>query len=294
MIVDIAATAPHQVQNAERLAAGMRRLGLTPRLVGGISHVASPVAACWGWRNGKALKDRGVERVLVMERAYLRDRHEWLSLAWDGLNGRGRFPLAEDGGDRWRTHFGGLMQPPRTDGGYVLVLGQVPTDAALFGAPPIRAWWASAEQVGRRLGLATLFRPHPLAAPGSAPPELTTHSGTLDEALANAAAVIAWNSNSLTDAALAGVPLIAGDPGAMAWPLGGRNLGDTPALADRTRWSHRMAWTQWLPAEVERGAAVEAVMTAFEPGAGFSFGAWREEPDSVHGVALAGEEAGHG
>lgn len=287
MILDIAATSDHQIAAAEALAAGARRHGVTARLVGGLSNVASPVAACWGWRNGKALKDRGVERVLVMERAYVRDRFAWVSLGWDGLNGRARFPLVEDGGDRWRAHFGDLLRPARTDGRYVLVLGQVPTDAALFGAPPIKAWWSSARQVGDRLGLPTLFRPHPLAPPTARPDGLIVHGGTLDEELERAAAVVAWNSNSLTDAALAGVPLIAGDPGAMTWPLGGRNLGDPPALADRTRWSHRMAWTQWLPDEIASGAAWEVLATAFEPGSGTAFGSWREEPDSVQGVTLS-------
>jgi hypothetical protein len=110
-------------------------------------------------------------------------------------------------------------------------------------------------------------------------------SWTLETCLAKAGAVAAFNSNSLTDAALAGLPLMAGDPGAMTWPIAGHRLRDEPRLGGRGRWAARLAWTQWLPEELESGAAWEAARLAFEPTDGFRFGEWQDDGDSGHARA---------
>jgi hypothetical protein len=85
----------------------------------------------------------------------------------------------------------------------------------------------------------------------------------LEGALMGAEVAISWNSNALTDAALAGVPLVAGDPGAMAWRIAGQGLGTLPALRERQRWAHDLAWCQWGAAELESGQAWEAVGPAW-------------------------------
>src|SRR3546814_2687833 len=54
-------------------------------------------------------------------------------------------------------------------------------------------------------GLPVYFRPHPKAANHQAvKPPAPPLAGTLEQAFAGAAAVIAWSSNSLVDAAIAG------------------------------------------------------------------------------------------
>jgi hypothetical protein len=94
--------------------------------------------------------------------------------------------------------------------------------------------------------------------------------GALAEALAGAAAVAAYTSNALTDAALAGTALLAGAPGAMAWPVAGQGLAAVPSLGDRTSWSARLAWCQWRHAEMQAGEAWEALAGAMEPGSGWT------------------------
>lgn len=306
MRVAIAANAEHQTVCGRLLAEGFERHGIAVAHFERISLAATSdadVVVAWGWRNGLVARQAG-KRVLVMERAYLRDRFHWFSLGWDGLNGQAWFPATKDGGERWRQHFDGLLADPRPagSGDYIVILGQVPGDAALLGAP-VEAFYRKASLIAsQRLGgLPVVIRPHP----GDRTAGKAHHmgfpviGGSLDEVLAGAAAVIAWNSNSLTDAALAGLPLLIGDKGAMTWAIGGRfDIFDPaphvegPTLLDRGAWSHRIAFAQWLPEEIASGLAWEHVREAFTPAGGLRFGYWRETADSVHSPAERERAAG--
>lgn len=264
--------APHQKRAAERLAAGLKRHGIATSIVQQTNGARGKVVACWGWRQGNLYRSSGC-RVLVMERAYIGDRFHWTSLGWDGLNGRARFPAIDDGGARWDRHFDGLLQTRRQGGQYVLIMGQVTGDSAIRGAPLPQWYRWAARTLSESTGLPALFRPHPVEVKRRGGIRLVaTHGvqvsqGALADALSGAAVVAAWNSNGLTDAALAGIPLIAGDEGAMAWPIAGQGLESEPTLGPRRPWAHRMAWTQWLPEEIESGEAWEAVRTAMAPAA---------------------------
>jgi hypothetical protein len=228
------------------------------------------VVACWGWRNGEFLRANG-KRVLVMERGYVGDRFVWTSLGWDGLNGRARFPDIYGGGARWRRLFSDMVRPRTPGGEYCLVLGQVPGDASVLGVD-MEGWYDSASRRLRALyGKPVYFRPHPVAeqrgvsAGASKFRGMRVKRGSLTAALAGACAVAAYNSNSLTDAALAGVCILAGDGGAMAWPVAGRGLDSFPKLRSRSAWMNRLAWCQWRDEEIESGKAWEAVVTAMDP-----------------------------
>lgn len=267
--------APHQIEAARQLGEGVRRHGLRATTVcGQLSLPRADVFACWGWRNGQALKAKTKRPVLVIERGYIGDRMLWTSLHWDGLNGRGRFYCPPDQGDRWRAIREALPRPalPRPTGrreGFAVIMGQVKGDMSIAGVD-IDEWYLKAAAAARSQGLTPLFRPHPLARQRS-PTSLRLASdmialdnltGTLDRA----AAVYAYNSNSLTDAAMAGVPITCGDRGAVTWMIGGQGLEAAPKLDDRTEWLHRMAWRQWLPSEIECGDAWAAISNARQEG----------------------------
>lgn len=262
--------APHQVKAARALLEGFKRHGVTAQIAApGDPLHGAPVAVCWGWRNGWQHYAAG-KRVLVMEQGYVGDRLEWISLGWDGLNGRARFPRMDDNGSRWCGVLGlaGLPQvEPKAGGDYALVLGQVTGDASIEGVD-IRDWYHKAERrLAETTGLTVHFRPHPVEVERCGAPPLRK---SLAEALAGAAVAAAYNSNSLTDAALAGVPVIAADAGAMAWPVAGQGLDAAPAIQRPFVWAERLAWCQWRHEEMASGAAWEALRTAMEPGSGWS------------------------
>lgn len=271
MNIDIVVHAglPHQADFAALVATGLCRHDIKVRVISSCQPVSADVVICWGWRQGEPLRQAG-KQVLVMERGYIADRFEWTSFGWNGLNGRASWPQIADGGDRFREHFADFLKPERDGGGeYILVLGQVPGDASLIGIDINLFYLQAAAVLAERFALPIRFRPHPVHvergfSPGTMFCDMPVTGGTLDEDLAGASFAVAWNSNALTDAAMAGVPVIAIDLGAMVWPIAGHGLIAEPALRDRELWVHRMAWRQWNNAEIESGEFWDAVKTVIE------------------------------
>jgi len=253
---------PHQVSWGTTFAEGLRAHGIEVSMGDTASRVTGDFVACWGWR--VAQQYVGAKPVLVFERGYVGDRQEWTSAGWNGLNGRARFPQVDDRGARWEAHFGHLLHPWRDGGEYALLMGQVRGDSAIERID-IGRWYAEAVAGLRRHGLPVVFRPHPVEVErGSVPaidgaPKLR---GSLEDALAHAAVVATYNSNTGVDAVLAGVPTIACDEGSMAWPVTVHGFDEPLQRPDRSEWCARLAWCQWSKDELRNGVAWEHLREA--------------------------------
>lgn len=192
-----------------------------------------------------------------MERAYLGNRFEWYSLAWNGLNGRGTFPALRDDPCRFQKHFGDLLQPWRRDeGAYALVVGQVPGDASLQGRD-MGEWYNSiAVQCADAYGKPVWFREHPEAQRRginrTVPRTVGTLGGPLSAALDSAHICVTFNSNTAVESVLRGIPTVACDRGSMAHEVCGHGPAQriTP---DRALWAARLAWKQWRLEEIAAG-----------------------------------------
>jgi hypothetical protein len=254
----VARHAAHQVDTANMLARGMQLHGDSAEIfVSEIEFMARTDldAVCvWGWRRGRTFRDLGFD-VLVMERAYLDDRFKWVSLGWNGLNGRALWPLNASP-ERWDRHFSRLLKPWRVPSGssYALLLGQVPSDTACRSIR-LENWLSTVTQRLRLMGRAVRFRPHPKAPIVRVPGAAIARDSTLAEDLAGAEFAVTFNSNSGVDAVLAGVPTVAHDEGSMAWDVTSHSLEEKLQRPDRLPWAHRLAWRQWLPTEIEEGIA---------------------------------------
>jgi hypothetical protein len=268
----------HQVKHFSALINGLKRHGIQ-------SHVAlhnipdgkSDLACVWGWRQQfviQTMRKRGAH-VLVLERGFLQDRFCYTSLGFDGLNNRAVFSKPADNGERFDAYWGHLLRPwrnPRADG-FTLLAGQVPRDAALDGVD-YPAWLADTAARLLAMGHRVRWRPHPntwvgvrRSPPPLLPPGLDVeHSRNprLADDLRDARLVVALNSTALVDAALAGVPVVAGDIGAMAWPVAAHGLDAVPLAIrpDRGAWCNRLAWCQWSIEEIEAGDAWDVLRTA--------------------------------
>lgn len=248
----------HQNSHAQLLAAGCRAHGIAASVEPRQFHPKTHLVACWGWRIGKRLREAGHE-VLVMERGYLGDRFSWTSLAWNGLNNRAEFDrIPQDGGERFRKHFGDLLQPWDPTGSYTLIVGQVRGDMSLQGRN-LTPWYE--EQV-RRLPGEKVFRPHPESLRkghvDEAPAGARRDSGPLLPSLKGARLVSTFNSNTGVESVLAGKPTLVEDCGSMAWHV--RNAPDDPdSEQDRAGWAAQLAWKQWTADEIRSGFAWDHV-----------------------------------
>lgn len=265
--------AAHQVATANALVAGLAAQGDEAQIFD--SRVADPLpayndfdAVCtWGWRKGSRYRALG-KNVLVMERAYVGDRKHWVSLGWNGLNGRAQWPDVSEA-SRWEHFFAHLIQPakppavPRGSSGYALLMGQVPTDTACRDID-LREWLAEKAGELKSLGWDVRYRPHPQAPPTMGVRGVPASRQALLPDLEGAALAVTFNSNSGVDAALAGVPVVACDEGSMAWPVAAHGLDEEFAVPDRLPWAHRLAWRQWLPEEIADGTAWTHVKGALD------------------------------
>lgn len=238
---------PHQVAHQKAMISGLRKIGIRGISVSNEISVRTKYVACWGWKLGKRLRERGLE-VLVMERGYIGDRFKYTSLGWNGLNGYATFPeYPDDGGERFREH-GGVMKPWKDGGDYALILGQVKNDASLQGKD-ISSWYKQRSEDCKAYELPVFFRPHPEARRRGGYTSISgipNIEGSLEDVLAGAAVTVAFNSNSCLDSLLAGVPCFAGDKGSLVFSLcNGLKVDREPI--------HQIAWKQWSIEEIESG-----------------------------------------
>lgn len=246
----------HQREAETLIRAGLKRLAATT--------LGTNVVVCWGWRAGRQWRRLGMD-VLVLERGYLGDRFAYTSIAWNGLNNRANFPdYPPDGGARFAS-MGLTLARPRCyeNGQHVLLVGQVSGDMSL-GGRNLSPWYAeTARDAALAYGLPVLFRPHPEEVKRkrrTIVPGYQTDTGTLTDALAGAAVVLTWNSNTAVEALVAGVPTVCCDAGAMAWPVAGHHLGDLTRWEAREAWAHALAWKQWRAEEIASGEALVGVV----------------------------------
>ena len=221
-------------------------------------NVKGDFVVCWGWRQARIY--RSVFKVVLMvERGYLGDRlKEWVSLAWNGLNGRGDFRLPETVTfDRFRKNFGEL-NPWKEDGKYILVMGQIAGDASL-GRVDLTSWYEMiAKTLKEKYGKPVFFRPHPHTKPGKKNfmPKIPVHSVPLQEALDEAFAVVTYNSNSAVDAVISGIPAWSFDEGSMAYAVTSHDV-HVVVRPEREEWAARLAHCQWSLDELVSGEWVD-------------------------------------
>lgn len=265
----------HQLDASKALSEGFKRHGLHDiRIVKGYDpriHNADLVAI-WAWRPKRkgslwwlidqSQKAKG-NHTLVMERAYVGERHLWTSLGYDGLNGRADF-CNKDITDisRFNKHFPDLMKTWQNTQGSnkVLIAGQCKMDAAVSHIN-INEWYRAVTIELAQRGYDVHFRPHPLNThPWIPEPDLPVTIDlfpTMEESMVGTKAVITFNSNAGVLSTLAGIPTVSMDVGSMVYGITSHKLSDISQTPERSKWAAQIAYTQWLPEEMESGEAWE-------------------------------------
>jgi hypothetical protein len=222
------------------------------------------IAVCWGWRKGKKEFEKG-KQVLVMEHGYMIDRNKWISLGWNGLNNDADFLNKNVLSDRWDVIFKHHMKSWKKEGEYILFCGQVPGDMSLKGKI-LSDWYIStAHKASNFFELPVVWRPHPLDKHGTniiIPNAKTDTNKNIVKSLEKAAAIMAFNSNSLINGVMEGVPAIAFDQGTMVWDICSHKLEKikTPCRED---WGRKMGYTQWNHEEIANGTAIKHIFKKY-------------------------------
>lgn len=217
------------------------------------------LAVFWGMKTAPvpALRERRLP-FLVSENRYFGPRQLNASLGFNHLARRAIRPAP---GNAPRPQ--PVLKPWKHDNaGKVMVLGQVPRDAAVRGID-IRQWESDAYVAARRVwGRETVYRPHPnrLKNAGLDVPLPPIEKALVDE---NVWLAVSYNSCSGVDAVSAGVPTVAVDEGSMAWDVASHDIGERK-MPDREVWAHWISYTQWSQDEFANGAALAHVMKAYD------------------------------
>jgi hypothetical protein len=227
--------------------------------IGSLPPAGVDFAVFWGTKTAPipVLRERRIP-FLVSEMRYFGPRQGHASLGWNHLARRAIRP-APGTTPRPRP----VLRPWKHDNaGKVMILGQVPRDAAVQNID-IRQWESDAFDAARRAwGRETVYRPHPNRLKNAG---LSVELPPIEKALVdeNVWLAVSYNSCAGVDAVSAGVPTVTMDEGSMAWDVASHAIGERK-MPDREAWAHWISYCQWTQEEFSNGAALRHLMLAYE------------------------------
>jgi len=221
--------------------------------------------------------------VLVMDNGYLkRDSHvrqddAYLSLGFNGLNGRATFVIDDMPSDRW-DQLGIQLQPWEIKEGHILICGQLARDSSVQHLQPNYTSWMQkiVDDMSSNTDKQIIFRPHPLGLHETIKGvniSKKLNSSLLDE-FNESSIVVAASSNSLVEAVVCGIPVFALDQGSLLWNYcKNKTFKDlaSPQTFYRERWANNLAYSQWTKEEMESGLAWEHLKTVLDSGISLSY-----------------------
>jgi hypothetical protein len=244
--------------------------------------MSADVAVIWSvlW-NGRMFKNKDVwnhfrkqgKPVIVLEVGGL-DRGILWKVAVNGINGDGYFGPKEN--DDKRRKKLNIWPKPWYKTHDIIICSQHGNSHQWDGMPPISQW---IEETISKLRTYTdrkiIIRPHPRFSYNRQdffkdivveyPREITStyDSFNFEEKLKTAWAIVNWNSNPATQAAIDGVPVFVG-PSSLAAPVGNLDWSkiENPDTPDREQWVNDIAYTEWSVDEISGGEPLDRLSQA--------------------------------
>lgn len=254
-------TTEHQMENARCIASGIMAHGDEAEIL----KTKHPLQyykkydslSTWGLRRAKHHMQVG-QKVLICERAYLGDRFTWTSYGWNGLNGHANFMNDDVPSDRWEKYWAEGMKPWQDNNGHIVMCGQVRGDASIDDVDYQKWLDRTASKLHEQYpDSEIIWRPHPLSNTWKRPPHTCMRGNTsLEDDLKGARLCVTYNSNSGVVAVYNGIPTVTFSEGSMVYDVSSHDVSER-IFPDRSDWGRKIAYTQWLPHEVESGEAWE-------------------------------------
>jgi hypothetical protein len=210
-----------------------------------------------------------------------KQQHPYFRIAVGGaLGDDADFNAKNSPPDRWRrmsAELGLALEPYRTDGEHILLIGQAPRDASLRGTDMCDWLVSTAKGLRLRTRRPIHVRLHPstpwkfiapmIAALSRLPGVRIAAMGRpIAEDLTRAWACVTHSSGVAIDALMAGIPPICVSPASLAYSLCSRSLDEieTPFMPGREQFFYDLAYSQWSEAEMEDGTAWRHIKPAVE------------------------------
>lgn len=218
-------------------------------IFGGVKLAFQPT-----WLKRPILERHQGRRLLMVESAFVK-RGEYYQVGWGGQAGSADFrPPRPWKIDRWAAI--GVHEAPwqYNAAGKFVVCGQLPRDTQVQHTDHA-AWCRETIKALQYYGLPVTFRPHPKVESASiyGVAKNLIDCRSLAETLADARAVVTYNSTSAVDAVLAGVPTITMDSSSIAWPVTSHKLRPELAWPCRAQWLGDLGYSQWTVDEMAAG-----------------------------------------
>ena len=235
------------------------------------------ICICWGLTQMEKLKKFAtIKNFIIIENSYLNNvqgkEKEWVSLGWNGLNGRANFCNKNSPNDRWKKHFDDGRLKEYTDGDYILIPLQINGDQSLKYLGWGVNYQTICESIRKHTDLPIVIRDHP-TRPNTQPKiegvknvKYADFKLPIQTAIGGAKCVVTINSNAGVDSVLAGKPVISLDKGSMVWDISEHDFKsiNSPKFHDRTQWCNNIAYAQWHPKELKSGEAWEHLKKLYE------------------------------
>jgi len=189
---------------------------------------------------------------IILKEGYIGDSH--YAVGWNGVDGHAQFHNYGSPPDRLGT----ALQPYREERGEnILLCTQVPWASSVQDTDHLQWLNTVVVELQQLTDRPIILRPHPKALDHIPLILGTEHSvdNTLAQDLDRAWAVVAYNSDAATQAALAGLPVFVFDHRAMAAPVANWGLSaiEAPLYYPREQWANDLAYAQWTEAELREG-----------------------------------------
>jgi len=205
--------------------------------------------------------------LLVVEKGFLH-RDVYFSIGWNSIVGYGEYHNRNMPSDRFERL--NIKTKPHHPGrnrkdGYILLCGQVPWDTQVQHLESYRDWlMKTVEEIRKVTNREIVYRPHPKQSPGnemsitSLPGTAASSKAGLEDEFEECHAVVSFNSNSLVEALIAGIPFFGFDRGSMAFDLANQDLSriETPGFPEepvRMQKLYDIAYAQWNSDEIKSG-----------------------------------------
>jgi len=198
----------------------------------------------WGFKPTPSLKSAVARKIpyVIVDMGYWEgQRDARQSISFNGLHGGGLKIDVLDRPPRYHPE----LQPPRMDGEYVLIIGQLAGDASLRGENP-ETWMR--KTAGKAIALyrrPVILRPHPRMLNPWEPV-----SEPLEDALENAYACVTHTSTCAVTALRMGVRTVATHWGSPVYGLASMQLSSFHNPGRIARF-HRLSWHDYNLADLE-------------------------------------------